>query len=160
MIGFSAVHRSRHPGPAMGCAQAQPMIAALLFAIPRSDRKHVRMMRNLSVFISGKTIHKADELRFVVSAYENRADLSARNQHGERNHVKVVAPPDIFLDGLDLAHLRDSIDVSDKDWRRFDSAGDDNAHGKSPLNPLGSRYHRCPEAYSRSVGLSRLRERL
>ncbi len=32
--------------------------------------------------------------------------------------------------------------------------------GKSPLDPLGSRYQRGPEAYSLSVGLSRVRARL
>ena len=63
------------------------------------------MMRDLPVFISGKTVHKADELRSVVSAYKNRADLSARDQHGERHHVEIVGSPDIFLERLDLPHL-------------------------------------------------------
>src|SRR6266498_6077227 len=116
------------------------------------------MMNEVSVFITRKAVNKPDESRSVVCADEDGADFSAGDQHCQRNNVKVVDAPHIFLQCFYLSYLGQKFQVADGNCRCFD-CGQDNAQGKSPLNPFGSRYQRWPEAYSRLVGLSRLSER-
>ena len=73
------------------------LVPEIKIAIRRFHREHVRVMRDLAVFLRDETINETDQRLAIESAKQHAARGFRGDEMRERHHVEIRNAPNLFL---------------------------------------------------------------